>query len=228
MIKTENLVPQVYYKDSRDFQFIGRLYDIIFHYMKNTSEIVGKLRAGLDDKDFIDLPLLTVGLQIKHNYDYKQAQNLVSCFQTILRNKGSLKGIKLLVSAILNAEGIPLLENSVIVVKDTDDKQLINIYVSQKVKDITLIYDILDYIIPVGMSFRIIRASAAQTKTENTLVDNSAEVTYEKYDISTKSYLPTVAESTGNSIPKPADKGVGRIDNAAVSNGTNTTQEVTK
>ena len=70
MLETEKLVPEVYYKDSRDFQFIGRIYDVIFHYMKNTSDLITQLTVGLNDKDFIDLPLLTVGLQIKHNYVY--------------------------------------------------------------------------------------------------------------------------------------------------------------
>ena len=30
MIKTQELTPEVYYKKSRDFQILGRIYDIIF------------------------------------------------------------------------------------------------------------------------------------------------------------------------------------------------------
>lgn len=29
MIKVQNLTPDIYYNRSRDFQFIGRLYDVV-------------------------------------------------------------------------------------------------------------------------------------------------------------------------------------------------------
>ena len=31
MIKTQNKVPSVYYKESRDFQLLGRIKDVIFN-----------------------------------------------------------------------------------------------------------------------------------------------------------------------------------------------------
>ena len=38
MIKLQELTPSVYYEQSRDFQFIGRLYDIVLNYIKTNAD----------------------------------------------------------------------------------------------------------------------------------------------------------------------------------------------
>ena len=38
MIKLQNLTPEVYYKESRVFQFIGRLYDIVLNSVKTETD----------------------------------------------------------------------------------------------------------------------------------------------------------------------------------------------
>ena len=40
MIKLQDYTPEVYYKQSRDFQFLGRLYDVILNAVKTNSDMI--------------------------------------------------------------------------------------------------------------------------------------------------------------------------------------------
>ena len=52
MIKLQELTPSVYYEQSRDFQFIGRLYDIVLNYIKTNADNLYTLPIGknMDEK----------------------------------------------------------------------------------------------------------------------------------------------------------------------------------
>ena len=40
MIKLRNLTPDVYYNESRDFQFIGRLFDVVLNSVKTEADLL--------------------------------------------------------------------------------------------------------------------------------------------------------------------------------------------
>ena len=40
MIKLQDMTPDVYYNQSRDFQFIGRLYDIVLNSVKTNADLI--------------------------------------------------------------------------------------------------------------------------------------------------------------------------------------------
>ena len=40
MIKLQNYTPEIYYKESRDFQFIGRLYDLVLNSIKTEVDLL--------------------------------------------------------------------------------------------------------------------------------------------------------------------------------------------
>ena len=46
MIRLQDLVPNVYYEKSRDFQFIGRLFDIVLNSVKTNSDTLYNLPSG--------------------------------------------------------------------------------------------------------------------------------------------------------------------------------------
>lgn len=156
MIYTYNQVPEVYYKESRDFQLIGRLYDIVFNYLKTNIDTIYHLPLDkCTDKNLLDLLSATLGFEIRHNYDINQLYAICSCFSTIMKNKGTLKAIKTALDALLNSQGINK-EAKVVINKETP--YTISIYIPSKLVDITLLEDLLDYIMPAGMSYTIINS----------------------------------------------------------------------
>ena len=155
MIKTYNLVPEVYYKRSRDFQFLGRLYDVIFNYIKMNSNIVGTIPYGSDiDNELVPLVCTTLGFKQIHEYNTKQLKELCSIFSLCLRNKGNLKSIQDLLNLLLNVEDE---SEEAHVEVDLHNPYLLNIFLPTSVTDTSLFEDMLLYLLPAGMSYRIVK-----------------------------------------------------------------------
>ena len=165
MIKTRNLVPEVYYNRSRDFQLLGRIYDVIFNYMKMNTNLINNLpyEQNIDDK-LISLVTTTLGFKEVHEYNTKQLKGLCSIFVQCLRNKGSLASIQQLLNLLLNIEDE---EEPAEVHYDLDNPQLLNIYIPQSIKDTSLFEDMLFYVLPAGMSYRIIKETRVTNKAND-------------------------------------------------------------
>ena len=150
MIQLQNYTPEVYYNHSRDFQFIGRLYDIVLNSVKTNTDLLNSLRnnANFNDK-LVDLLTLTLGFKAKHQYNTRQLVALCSIFPKILKNKGNIKAVQLAGQTLLNAEGIT----------EPFDCEMIDntlyLFVPRKLSDLNLLYDLLDYILPAGITCEI-------------------------------------------------------------------------
>ena len=53
MIKTKNLTPENYYKQSRDFQLIGRIFDFVLNYLKTNVDAVSNNPFSEDFEDIL-------------------------------------------------------------------------------------------------------------------------------------------------------------------------------
>lgn len=107
MLKTENFVPEVYYKYSRDFQFLGRLFDTVLNGPKSNADML----YGIPDYQYASSSLIillakTLGFQPRHEYDNEQLTAVCSILPDLLRYKGTLKAIDLLCTTVLRAEGL--------------------------------------------------------------------------------------------------------------------------
>jgi hypothetical protein len=179
MIKLQDMTPDVYYKQSRDFQFIGRLYDLVLNSVKTNTDLINKVFLNKNlNSEIIDLLVMTLGFKSKHNYNIQQLQSLSSAFSLILKNKGTKKAIQTAIGLILNAEGIvDDLENfdDYITVRNNS----VDIFISKKISDFNLFNDLLDYILPAGMTCNIIKGvqSKYQVKTQLITAD---KLTYSK------------------------------------------------
>ena len=158
-MKVENLVPDIYYKDSRDFAFMGRCFEVIFNYMKTGAQCVNvNYLTDAIDSTTIDLMVDTVGFTSKHKYDDKNLLAVAQSFQKLLRNKGSLYAIELAVTILMTAQKITSngSQNPICEI-DPDDPFNIIINVSDRLADVVLLEDIFDYILPAGMTYVIVR-----------------------------------------------------------------------
>lgn len=174
LIKFQDLTPEVYYKRSRDFQYIGRLFDLVLNNAKMNTDIISSLPLNPDmDPRLLDLLALTLGFKSKHEYSTKQLAALCSIFPFVLRNKGSKLAIETACNALLNAEGITK-EASVEV-----SNQTVSIFLPSGLSDLNLLKDLLNYILPAGMSCSIVREATFVPPSSTTLVSyNDYAVNY--------------------------------------------------
>ena len=161
MIRLNKFTPNIYYEQSRDFQFIGRLYDTVLNSVKTNADII-KYGLPFNDQsphEFLVLLARTLGFKPKHQYSRVQLHAICSVFSEILRNKGNIKAIQLLGDAILKAEGILGTIACFMQYDDTYKKDLpvLRVVVPTTLSDITLFYDLLDYVVPAGCLIEIIR-----------------------------------------------------------------------
>lgn len=174
MIKLQELTPQVYYKQSRDFQFIGRLYDIVLNSVKtNAANLYSLPMADSSNEQTLTLLAYTLGFKAKHSYDNLQLRAVCSVLQDILRHKGSLKAFLVAAQAVLGAHGITQTLSYEL------NNACITLYVSQYLDNLNLLYDLLDYILPVGMSCNIVQ-ELSETHEISTRVSIESAVTVSK------------------------------------------------
>ena len=165
LIKFQDLTPEVYYKRSRDFQYIGRLFDLVLNNAKMNTDIISSLPLNPDmDPRLLDLLALTLGFKSKHEYNTKQLAALCSIFPFVLRNKGSKLAIETTCNALLNAEGIT--KEALIEVKN----QTVSIFLPSELSDLNLLKDLLNYILPAGMSCSIVREATLVPPSSTTSV----------------------------------------------------------
>ena len=165
MIKVQDLTPAVYYNQSRDFQFIGRLYDLVLNYIKTNAANLYNLPVGKNmDEQLLNLLAFTLGFKPTKNYNSKQLCAICSVLPTILKHKGSIQALVLATNALLAAEGVrqPLDYTM-------HPKQGITLYVAQELDDLSLFTDLLDYLLPAGLSCTIVKESQAVYDVKTTL-----------------------------------------------------------
>ena len=171
MIRMQDYTPEVYYRKSRDFQFIGRLYDLVFNYMKTNADLVYNVPfSDCSDDQLIELLALTLGFKAKHQYPGNQLRAVCSVFSEILRTKGT---IKIACAAIFKSEGI--IDEVEYELKNHNSK--IIVYVPQQINNLTLMNDLLDYILPAGMTCTIVKEmKLKKTKETNLGTTDSLEM----------------------------------------------------
>lgn len=180
MISVYRSTPRTYYDDSRDFQFIGRLFEALFNYLKMNVDL-SRYDQLSSNSDVRMLPLLakTLGFESKHEYNTEDLKALCSSFASILRKKGSIGGIEDAVNAFLSAQNIG---TEAYPSRNPNDYMDLTIYLPEDAGDTALLEDVFDYILPAGMTYNFVRAQAARDPS-TTELRASSRVTHGKYPI---------------------------------------------
>ena len=163
MIVLQKSVPEIYYSQSRDFQFLARTLEVLVNYIKTNADEMRAfpLSRNLDVK-LLTLLAYTLGFASKHNYNSDDLYSLCASFSEILKVKGSLRAIRLAVRVLLNAQQI---DKEARVVIDKDDLTNILIYLPIETTDIVLLEDLFDYILPCGFTYSFIYGEFASERT---------------------------------------------------------------
>lgn len=154
MIRMRDMTPSPYYDQSRDFQLIGSLFDLILNSVKTSADQIYNVQFNDNtDNQLLDLMAMTLGFKSRHNYNSNQLRALCSSFCEILRNKGSLYSVELAAKVLVHSEGLSQQVYSSV----DNENHIIYVYLPQTLSDINLFNDILLYILPAGMSCTIVR-----------------------------------------------------------------------
>lgn len=152
MIDIYNQVPSIYVDASRDFQFLSWLFNIVLNSVKHNVDSLYLLPNNKENPALTELLALTLGFKIKRNYDQKQLAALVEVIPRVLKCKGTIPAIKMAGEALIKASGTSGSFDCSI-----KDKCVLEVVLPKDLVDTTLFIDILPYILPAGMSCRIIR-----------------------------------------------------------------------
>ena len=153
MIVLQKSVPEVYYNQSRDFQFLARAFEVLLNYEKTNVDVIKAFPLSNNfDIRLLTLLAYTLGFTSKHNYNTKDLFNICSTFAELLNKKGSLESIYLAIDALLNAQQIDEKFDVRIDNIRQDDYNLI-ITLPYNTRDTVLLEDIFDYILPAGFTY---------------------------------------------------------------------------
>jgi hypothetical protein len=158
MINLYHQVPSIYTSTSRDFQYLSWLYNIVLNSVKHNIDDIYNLPNIPGDTKLTELLAMTLGFKVKRHYDQKQLTALVAILHSALRYKGTEKAVLMAAEALVKAMGS--LGEANVEVEGTE----IIVTLPKDLVDITLFLDVLDYILPAGMTCRVIRKNQ---KTEN-------------------------------------------------------------
>ena len=221
MIKLQDLTPNVYYEQSRDFQFIGRLFDVVLNSVKTNADNLYTLPIGKNmDEKLLNLLAFTLGFQSKHHYNSKQLLAICSVLPLILRNKGSLNAILIAVNSILYAEGIKQALDYTL-----KDNNLV-LYLPQELADLTLLKDLLAYILPAGIGCDMIKEIQSVNEIE-TIITTTSEVHVYKKSTGNLNRIINVRNQTigAELISGRPNRTPGMLANVTSRNGVNTNWE---
>lgn len=149
LIRMQNNVPETYVNQSRDYQLLCRLYDVVMNGVKYNIDALG----NITDNARIQSNLLSL-LQTKVGFFESEVTDdklryLLDAFPYIMKNKGSLKGIEQALNVYLKMNHI---NTPVQVFVNTQDCTINVIIKSNVVLDTKIIEDVVNYVIPTGYS----------------------------------------------------------------------------
>lgn len=160
-MKVEKLIPEVYYSQSRDFSYIGRLFEIIFNYMKTGADCVG-VSSNSDNIDAtqIELIALTLGFESKHTYPTRDLIYIISSFSHLIKKKGTKEAITHAIKLLMNSQKIKmdlLDDEDFVTFDDAPNNYTLSIRIPSQMTDTILLEDLFDYILPAGVLYRFNR-----------------------------------------------------------------------
>lgn len=161
MINFYNQVPSIYNSASRDFQYLSWLINVVLNSVKHNVDDIYDLPNTKADPRLTELLAMTLGFKVKRNYNQKQLEALINVIPSILKYKGSKKAIELACLALIKASGAQG------ITEITETNNCVEIQLPETLVDTILLRDLLPYILPAGMTVRIVTRTDMKTGTDD-------------------------------------------------------------
>lgn len=183
MFRIQDNVPEVYINESRDFQLISRLYDVLFSGTKyDIDSMVNVLDATLIKDSMIQLLCTKVGFFPRFDIDSNVLKYIIASFPYILKYKGSQRGIEFAVNAILKAENNPdaIGQPYITIVKkkttgsSNQSDYTVYIYTTIQLYNRLALEEVLRYVLPIGCDYQILQYNVVPSVNQHpTKLQNS-------------------------------------------------------
>ena len=151
MIDVIAQTPIEYSKQSRDYQYIARLYTVLFNFNKMYIDDMSVWDADIDNK-LSYLRAKTLNFHPKHAWQYDVLDAATSCLKDLVKRKGTKEAIRDVVTILEranNLRGEPQIE------VDYNTYTII-IKIPKQLASMGVVDDLLELIIPIGMGYRIV------------------------------------------------------------------------
>ena len=151
VFRIQENTPEVYTNTSRDFQLIGRLYDCIINGIKfDTDSILDIIDTTSIDSKLLKLLQTKIGFFTSKEVTDDDLRYVLKAFPIIVKNKGSLKGIKQAVSVFLKLKHIKAKVSVDVFNKYGTHPYVVQINLNVPYTDTILLDEILKYVLPTG------------------------------------------------------------------------------
>lgn len=168
-----NLIPNIYYKESRDFAYVGRLVEIILNYMKTGADAISaRFDEVGSEGNTINLLVDTLGFDLKHEYLDRDLVYIASTLTELLRNKGTSAAVDLAVRLMLNSQQVRDLADFEFCTFDPNTHE-VEIRIPDTLTDIILLEDLLEYILPAGIIYKFTRFHSAKPNQDTQIATES-------------------------------------------------------
>lgn len=181
MFRISEKVPEVYMKESRDFQILPRIDDLLFlgeHYDISTIQELNNPKKCRNS--CLKYLAEKVGFYTDKYIPDNVLINIISAFRTALKNKGTDLGIQQAVIAILKAENS--IDPPRIIYTRGDpslpyyEQYTINIYTPIKIINEIALREFLKYIIPAGYNYNIYSYDSSGTEGDATRINTLGQI----------------------------------------------------
>lgn len=166
LIRTQDNVPDVYVRESRDFQLLCRLYDCAVNGAKLDADTI----QYITDTKFCTARLLQLlqtklGFFTNHDITDDELRLVLEAFPVIMKNKGSLKAIKQAMYVYLKVMHLNTDINVTVINKDPDNPYTIRVGIQSSWRDTTILDEIFRYIMPTGYVFEYVFYTSVKDTT---------------------------------------------------------------
>lgn len=152
MIDVVKKTPREYVEQSRDFQVLARLYTALFNISKMYADDLKVWVPDIDNK-LTTLRSRTVNFVNRHQWDLNDLEAITSCFKYLMRRKGTEEALEACINILMKARGIEtgITVDSVVI----DRYGCINIWVAHDNILMGIMEDLIRYLIPTGLTYRL-------------------------------------------------------------------------
>lgn len=175
MINVQEMTPQIYTEESRDFQLLSRLYDSVFNGLKfDTDSIAELIDTQQCRTSVLQLLQTKLGFFTERKIDDEKLRKILECFPILVKNKGSLRAVKETLYLFLRMYSVsselevyylktpysePFTEDMPCVLANgklpENNSLIIRIHSFETKPDTTVIEEIFRYILPAGINYYI-------------------------------------------------------------------------
>lgn len=147
VFRQQNHVPDVYVRESRDFQLFCRLYDSVQQGTRfQVRNMVDSLSPEFANNRILTLMAARVGFTTRKYIDDSVLRYIIGAFPYAIKNKGTKVGIAQAVYAILKAENAD--ETPTVLIDSAS--HTVNIYTYARLINRVALEEFLKYIVPTG------------------------------------------------------------------------------